>query len=97
MRIATKGVVELFNTVREFQSNTLKEARQEQKEKDLKYQQAVQAVGTGGGYTNTSNQNIIKKLQEQQPSRWSVLNPDEDGDESDLDSEGNIKIKEYVD
>ena len=29
VRLATKGVVELFNTVREFQSNTLKEARQE--------------------------------------------------------------------
>jgi len=27
VRLATKGVVELFNTVREFQSNTLKEAR----------------------------------------------------------------------
>ena len=29
VRIATKGVVELFNTVREFQSNTIKEAKQE--------------------------------------------------------------------
>ena len=29
IRIATKGVVELFNTVREFQSNTIKEAKQE--------------------------------------------------------------------
>ena len=44
IRLATKGVVELFNTVCEFQDNTIKEAKQEQKDKDLRYQEAVQAV-----------------------------------------------------
>ena len=57
----------------------------------------MQAVGKDG-YQNTSNQNIIKKLQEAPGSKWSVLNPEEDGDdESEIDSEGNIKIKELND
>ena len=39
---------------------------------------------------------MIEKLQERK-SRWKVLNP-EDGDESsELDSEGNLKIKDVSD
>ena len=85
-------MVELFNTVCEFQVANIKEAREEQKEKDLKYQEAVKAVGKEG-YANKSNQTIVQKLQETSMKRWSVLNPDEnDGDNSEYDTDGNIKI-----
>ena len=43
-------------------------------------------------YQNKSNQSILAKLQNK-PSRWKVLNPEEDN-ESDMDSDGNIKIQE---
>jgi hypothetical protein len=35
----------------------------------------------------------VTKLQEPTKSRWKVLNPESDG-ESDVDSEGNLKIKD---
>ena len=39
--IATKGVVTLFNTVSEYQSNSAKEARQEIKDKNQKYSDII--------------------------------------------------------
>ena len=48
---------------------------------------------TGSSYLNQSNKSIVAKLQEPSKSRWKVLNPESD-EESDLDSEGNLKIKD---
>ncbi len=53
MRIATKGVVELFNTVAEFQTNAAKEVVAEKRAKDVKYHKAV--MKTGSSYLNQSN------------------------------------------
>ena len=91
MRIATKGVVELFNTVSEFQTSAAKDVIAERKAKEQRYSQAVQQ--TGSSYLNQSNKTIVAKLQEPSKSRWKVLNPDEDV-ESDVDSDGNLKIKD---
>ena len=91
MLVATKGVVQLFNTVSEFQTNEQRQAQQELKDKNKRYSDIVQKTGEGM-YKNTSNQAILAKLQNK-PSRWKVLNPEED-QESDMDSDGNIKIQE---
>lgn len=48
---------------------------------------------TGLDNINSSNKRIIDKLHSKE-KKWKVLNPDEDN-ESDLDSEGNIKIKDF--
>ena len=89
--IATKGVVQLFNTVSEFQVTNEKQALREEKDKNVKYSEMIQNTGN---YANTSNKNIIEKLQNKQ-NKWKILNADEDN-ESEVDSEGNIKIKEYT-
>ena len=39
---------------------------------------------------------MIEKLQEKK-SRWRVLNPEDGEDSSELDSEGNLKIKDISD
>ena len=59
--IATKGVVQLFNTVSEFQTNESKQARQELKDKNQKYSDIIQKTGEGQ-YANRSNKSIIEKL-----------------------------------
>ena len=98
MIVATKGVVELFNAVTAFQTQQVTDAKSFQKNKDVKYQDAVQKVGEDKKYNSTSNENIYKKLQDKSVSKWSVLNNEEGEDsESDIDSEGNIKIKDIVD
>ena len=48
---------------------------------------------TGSSYLNQSNKSIVAKLQEPTKARWKVLNPESD-EESDLDSDGNLKIKD---
>ena len=86
--IATKGVVQLFNTVSEFQTSQQKQALDEIKAKKQKYSEILSKTGE---YKNTSNKAIVEKLQSTQ-SRWKVLDP-ENG-ESDEDSEGNVKIRD---
>ena len=91
MTVATKGVVQLFNSVAEYQTNEQRQVREEIKLKNKKFSDMVKQTGEGM-YANTSNQSIVAKLQAKQ-SRWKVLNPEED-QESDVDSDGNIKIAE---
>ena len=91
MLIATKGVVQLFNTVSEFQASEQKQAQKELNDKNMKFSDAVLKTGEGQ-YKNSSNKSIVEKLQAK-PSRWRVLDPENDG-ESDIDSDGNIKIEE---
>ena len=57
--VATKGVVQLFNTVSDFQVTNQKEAIREEKEKNVKYSEMIQKTGQ---YANTSNKSIIEKL-----------------------------------
>lgn len=91
IRMATKGVVQLFNTVAEFQSSEKKEVHKEVVAQKTKYSRILEA--TGDAYANTSNKKIIEKLQSKD-RKWKVLNPD---DESEYDSEGNIKIADFDD
>ena len=92
--IATKGVVQLFNTVSDFQTTTKKEILKEEKQKNIRYAEMIQKTGENQ-YNNTSNKAIIEKLQNKQ-SKWKVLDPEND-DESEIDSDGNIKIKDFSD
>ena len=89
MRIATKGVVQLFNTVSEYQTDQQKAVVQEIHEKQEKYSKILSDMGKD--QVNSSNKKIIEKLQNKKSS-WSVLNGEE---ESEYDSDGNIKIKDF--
>jgi tRNA 2-selenouridine synthase SelU len=83
-------VVQLFNTVSEFQVSQHKEALQAQKDQKAKTAAIIQAVGTDKAHQTltTSNERIIQQIQSRQ-SKWKVLE-----DESE-DEEGNIKIEEF--
>ena len=59
--IATKGVVQLFNTVSEFQTNEQKQVMNEINEKNQKYSDMIQNTGAGH-YQNTSNKSIVERL-----------------------------------
>lgn len=56
--IATKGVVQLFNTVSEFQASSLKEAIKVERERKAKQ---IQILGLEGQAPGTSD-NIFKKI-----------------------------------
>lgn len=65
---------------------------QEQEAKKANYQKILEQTGQKNNTVN-SNKSIVEKLQSKQ-SRWRVLDKEE---ESDVDSEGNIKIKDLED
>ncbi len=85
--IATKGVVQLFNTVAEFQLSQHKEAVAAQQEAKAKTTKMIEAVGTGRGHAPIvgSNERIVQAIQSRQ-QRWKVLEEDSE------DEEGNIKV-----
>jgi hypothetical protein len=58
VRMATKGVVQLFNTVSEFQSSEKKEVHKEVVAQKTKYSRILES--TGDAYANTSNKKIIE-------------------------------------
>lgn len=85
--IATKGVVQLFNAVAEFQSSVSKEAAQEEREKKKMKADLIQSVGADKktGAVGFNSQALIDKIQSTQ-KKWKVL----ESDSEDLD--GNIKV-----
>eukprot|EP00347_Sterkiella_histriomuscorum_P018550 403345084 len=89
---ATKGVVQLFNAVREFQDNQTKEAKDAINESKQRAVNILNQVGSDkiNAGQPSSNQRIIEQLQSRQ-SRWKVLEDDSE------DEEGNIKVVEDYD
>ncbi len=87
--IATRGVVQLFNTVSEFQLTQHKEAVQAQQEVKAKTAKLIQAVGTDKAHAPIvgSNERIISQIQSKQ-SKWKVLEDDSE------DDDGNIKVED---
>ena len=91
--IATKGVVQLFNAVAEFQTSMATEAFKEDREKRRLKSEAIQAVGTDkatGAVGFDQRQSLVQKIQSTQ-RRWKVLESDSE------DADGNINIVDDVD
>lgn len=76
--IATKGVVQLFNAVAEFQSDMTKEAVREDKEKRQRTAKMIASVGSDKRTGAANFNSIIEKINSKQ-RKWKVLEDDEDG------------------
>lgn len=87
--VATKGVVQLFNTVSDFQLTQHKEAVQASLDQKAKTTKIINAVGSDKVTAGmpSSNERIIQQIQSRQ-QKWKVLEDDSE------DDEGNIKIAE---
>ena len=85
--IATRGVVQLFNAVAEFQNSVEREADKEEREKRRIQQEKIQEVGKDKqtGAVGFNSMALIEKIQSTQ-RKWKVL----ESDSEDLD--GNIKV-----
>ena len=85
--VATRGVVQLFNAVQEFQTQVSKEAAKDDLAKKKIYQEKIAEVGKDKqtGAVGFNSQAMIAKIQSTQ-RKWKVL----ESDSEDLD--GNIKI-----
>ena len=85
--IATKGVVQLFNAVAEFQTSVQKEADEDERYKKKLYQEKIADVGKdkNTGAVGFNSQALIEKIQSTQ-KKWKVLESDSE------DEEGNIKV-----
>ena len=85
--IATRGVVQLFNAVAEFQTSVEKEAEKDERQKRRIQQEKIQEVGKDKqtGAVGFNSMALIEKIQSTQ-RKWKVL----ESDSEDLD--GNIKV-----
>ena len=85
--IATRGVVQLFNAVAEFQTSVAREAMKDDLAKKQTYQEKIAEVGKDKqkGAVSFNSQAMIQKIQSTQ-RKWKVL----ESDSEDLD--GNIKV-----
>lgn len=85
--IATRGVVQLFNAVAEFQTSVTKEANQDLLVKKKIAAEKIQDVGKDKqpGMVSFNSQAMIEKIQSTQ-RKWKVL----ESDSEDID--GNIKV-----
>lgn len=90
--VATKGVVQLFNAVAEFQTSVTKEANQDLLAKKKIAAEKIQDVGKDKqpGMVSFNSQAMIEKIQSTQ-RKWKVL----ESDSEDID--GNIKIMDNDD
>ena len=84
---ATKGVVQLFNAVAEFQTSVDREIAKDEKEKKKVAAEKIQDVGKDKqrGMVSFNSMAMIEKIQSTQ-RKWKVL----ESDSEDLD--GNIKV-----
>ena len=85
--IATKGVVQLFNAVADFQNTVSREANEDDKAKKKINKERLEQVGKSKvtGAVGFNSQALIEKIQSTQ-RKWKVL----ESDSEDLD--GNIKV-----
>ena len=85
--IATRGVVQLFNAVSEFQVSVENEAAKDQIAKKKMYREKLADVGKDkqAGAASFNSQAMIEKIQSTQ-RKWKVLESDSE------DLEGNIKV-----
>ena len=85
--IATRGVVQLFNAVAEFQNSVEREAEKDERQKRRIQQEKIQEVGKdkNTGAVGFNSMALIEKIQSTQ-RKWKVL----ESDSEDLD--GNIKV-----
>ena len=85
--IATRGVVQLFNAVAEFQNSVEKEAEKDDRQKRRIAQEKIQEVGKdkNTGAVGFNSMALIEKIQSTQ-RKWKVL----ESDSEDID--GNIKV-----
>ena len=91
--IATKGVVQLFNAVAEFQTSMEKEAFKEEREKRRMKSEAIQSIGADkntGAVGFDQQQSLVQKIQSTQ-RRWKVLESDSE------DADGNINVVDDLD
>ena len=83
--VATKGVVQLFNAVADFQTSVVKESAKEQREKTVARTAMINAVGHDKNTGAVGFGNVIEKIKSTH-RKWSVL--------EDADSEGDIQLGE---
>ena len=78
--VATKGVVQLFNAVAEFQTSVVKEQMKTERDKKIARTSMIQSVGTDKNTGAVGFGNIIDKIQSKQ-RKWAVLEDEASGDE----------------
>ena len=78
--VATKGVVQLFNAVAEFQTSVVKEQIKTERDKKIARTSMIQSVGTDKNTGAVGFGNIIAKIQSKQ-RKWAVLEDEASGDE----------------
>lgn len=90
--IATKGVVQLFNAVAEFQADLTKEAVREDREKKQRTAKMIASVGSDKKVGGANFNNLIEKINSTQ-RKWKVLEDDEDGqDAEEIDAGRGLRI-----
>ena len=70
--VATKGVVQLFNAVAEFQGQLTREIHQEEREKKEKRTEVIQQTGSDKNQKGVGFGSVIEKIQSKQ-RKWAVL------------------------
>ena len=81
--IATKGVVQLFNAVSEYQTNVLKETLAEERQKKETRKDFINATGTDKNSGAIGFGSVIEKIKSKQ-RKWSVLEDDEESAEDGI-------------
>lgn len=83
--IATKGVVQLFNAVEEFQSQVVKQDREEQREKVKQRTAMINSVGTDKNTGAIGFGSLIDKINSKQ-RKWAIL------EDEGSDTDGEVKV-----
>lgn len=90
--IATKGVVQLFNAVAEFQADLTKEAMREDREQKQRTAKMINSVGSDKKVVGTNFNSLIEKINSTQ-RKWKVLEEDEDRqDAEEIDAGKGFRI-----